>query len=133
MTSAETIEAFCAGILQIVNANPNIEDESAKANLVNFGASSLDIMVNIRFKVEDAFGELRTKQAFLLEVIRLAENMNVGFAFPSTSLYVESTPEHPYAASGTNDPELLKKDIERFGPSGDLSRTSGTGVFPDTR
>ncbi len=132
-TPAETIEAFCAGILQIVYANPNIEDESAKANLVNFGASSLDIMVNIRFKVEDAFGELRAKQAFLLEVIRLAEKMEVGFAFPSTSLYVESTPEHPYPATANTEPESMKKEIERFGPAGDLSRTSGTGVFPDKR
>ena len=132
-TPAETIEAFCAGILQIVYANPSIEDASAKANLVNFGASSLDIMVNIRFVVDDYFGELRAKQAFLLEVIRLAEKMEVGFAFPSTSLYVESTPEHPFPVSGEVAVESMKKEIERFGPAGDLSRSSGTGVFPDSR
>ena len=62
-----------------------IEYESAKANLVNFGASSLDILVNIRLKVADYLEELQVKQAFLLEVIRLAEEMEVGFAFPSTS------------------------------------------------
>ncbi|MGE4620190.1 MAG: mechanosensitive ion channel family protein [Planctomycetota bacterium] len=132
-TPAETIEAFCAGILQIVYANPNIEDESAKANLVNFGASSLDIMVNIRFRVDDYLQELHTKQAFLLEIIRLAENMGVGFAFPSTSLYVEATPEHPFPIESARNTDELKKEIERFGPSGDLSRTTGTGAFPDNR
>ncbi len=54
-------------------------------------------------------------------------------AFPSTSLYLESTPEHPYALAETATSETMKKEIERFGPSGDLSRTAGTGVCPDKR
>jgi len=131
-TPADTIEAFCAGILKIVEANPHIEYASAKASLVNFGASSLDIQVNIRLIVADYFEELRTKQAFLLEVIRLAELMEVGFAFPSTSLYVESTPENPFHAGTTSLPDL-KAQIEKFGPGGDMARPSGSGDFPDTR
>ncbi|MEE2855883.1 MAG: mechanosensitive ion channel family protein [Planctomycetota bacterium] len=132
-TPADTIEALCAGILKIVEANPDIEYESAKANLVNFGASSLDIMVNIRLRVADYFGELRAKQAFLLEVIRLAEEMGVGFAFPSTSLYLESTPENQYSLPPAASLDQLKQQIDRFGPGGELSRSSGSGEFPDQR
>ncbi len=131
-TPADTIEAFCSGIIKIVEANPHIEYDSAKASLVNFGASSLDILVNIRFMVADYSEELRTKQSFLLEVIRLAELMEVGFAFPSTSLYVESTPENPFHGGSTSLPDL-KAQIEKFGPGGDMARPSGSGEFPDKR
>ena len=131
-TPADTIEGFCAGILGIVESNPHIEYESAKANLVNFGASSLDILVNIRLVVADYLEELQVKQAFLLEVIRLAEEMEVGFAFPSTSLYLESTPEKPFLAEKSSISQL-KTQIEKFGPGGSQARTEGSGEFPDSR
>lgn len=131
-TPADTIEGFCAGILGIVESNPHIEYESAKANLVNFGASSLDILVNIRLIVADYLEELQVKQAFLLEVIRLAEEMEVGFAFPSTSLYLESTPEKPFLTEKSSISQL-KTQIEKFGPGGSQTRTKGSGEFPDSR
>ncbi|MDE0960196.1 MAG: mechanosensitive ion channel [Planctomycetota bacterium] len=131
-TPADTIEAFCAGILGVVEVNPHIEYESAKASLVNFGASSLDIQVNIRLMVANYLEELQVKQAFLLEVIRLAEEMGVGFAFPSTSLYVESTPEKPFQSESASSSKL-KSQIEKFGPGGELARPDGSGKFPDSR
>jgi len=131
-TPADTIEGFCAGILGIVESNPHIEYESAKANLVNFGASSLDILVNIRLVVANYLEELQVKQAFLLEVIRLAEEMEVGFAFPSTSLYLESTPEKPFLTEKSSISEL-KAQIDKFGPGGSQTRTKGSGEFPDSR
>ena len=96
---------------------------------MDFGASSLDVLVNVRLIVADYTEELQVKQHFLLEVIRLAEELEVGFAFPSTSLYVESTPEHPFPEEKVPSGDQLRQQVEKFGPGGELSRTSGSGNF----
>ena len=128
-TPADKIEAFCEGVKAIAKAQDKIETETVRAALVDFGASSLDVLVNVRMRVADYSEELQVKQQFLLELIRLAEELQVGFAFPSTSLYVESTPEHPYPTENVPTGDQLRKQVEKFGPGGELSRTQGSGAF----
>lgn len=128
-TPADKIEAFCEGVKAIAAAQEKIETDTVRAALVDFGASSLDVLVNVRMVVADYTEELQVKQRFLLEVIRLAEELEVGFAFPSTSLYVESTPEHPFPEEQVPAGEQLRQQVEKFGPGGELSRTSGSGNF----
>ncbi|OUU20671.1 MAG: hypothetical protein CBC13_10390 [Planctomycetia bacterium TMED53] len=128
-TPADKIEAFCEGVKAIAEAQEKIDSETVRAALVDFGASSLDVLVNVRFKVVDYSEELQVKQRFLLEVIRLAEEMEVGFAFPSTSLYVESTPEHPFPAETIPSGDQLRQQVNKFGPGGELSRPEGSGNF----
>ncbi len=128
-TPADKIEAFCEGVKAIAAAQEKIETETVRAALVDFGASSLDVLVNVRLIVADYTEELQVKQRFLLEVIRLAEELEVGFAFPSTSLYVESTPEHPFPEEKVPSGDQLRQQVEKFGPGGELSRTSGSGNF----
>jgi MscS family membrane protein len=128
-TPADKIEAFCEGVKAIAAAQDKIETETVRAALVDFGASSLDVLVNVRMRVADYSEELEVKQSFLLELIRLAEELEVGFAFPSTSLYVESTPEHPFPAENVPAGDQLRQQVEKFGPGGELSRTRGSGNF----
>ena len=128
-TPADKIEAFCEGVKAIAAAQDKIETETVRAALVDFGASSLDVLVNVRMRVADYSEELQVKQHFLLELIRLAEELEVGFAFPSTSLYVESTPEHPFPTEKVPSGEQLRQQVEKFGPDGELSRPQGSGTF----
>ncbi len=128
-TPADKIEAFCEGVKAIAAAQDKIETDTVRAALVNFGASSLDVLVNVRFRVADYSEELQIKQWFLLEVIRLAEELEVGFAFPSTSLYVESTPEHPFPNDTVPPGDQLRQQIAKFGPGGEKSRPQGSGNF----
>lgn len=124
-TPSEKIEAFTAGIHAIAASQNKIETETVRAALVDFGASSLDILVNVRMVVADYPEELRVKQDFLIQVIRLAEELEVGFAFPSTSLYVESTPEHPFPDSVVPSHESLSQQVQKFGPGGERAVSKG--------
>ena len=58
-------------------------------------ASSLDILVYYHLVVADWHDELRARSQNILEFMRLAESIGVSFAFPSQSVYVESTPSEP--------------------------------------
>ena len=54
---------------------------------------SMNILVYAFFEVPDWGAELGARQEFILEILRLAERQGVSFAFPSQSVYLESTPD----------------------------------------
>ncbi len=128
-TPALVIEAFCEGVRGIVRANPRMRQDTAHVYLNDWGASSLNILVVVFFEVPDFGAELRERQNFMLEVIRLAERLGVGFAFPTTTLQVESTPEHPLPAPRARPAGELDSMQREFGPGGAAARPAGTPEF----
>lgn len=87
-TPPEKIEAFCAGIREIVKLHPYTRKDYYHIWLNNFGPHSLDILVYMFFECPDWSIELREKHRFMLDVIRLADRMGVEFAFPTQTLHV---------------------------------------------
>jgi MscS family membrane protein len=133
-TPPQRIEAFCHGIRQIVRTNTNMRQDYFEVYLHNWGPSSLDILVYVFFVVPDWDAELRERQNFMIEVIRLARELNVGFAFPTRTLELEATPEHPAKAQQRRTADELAEVTERFTGEGDLARPSGTPRFlPERR
>lgn len=128
-TPAAKIEAFCAGVREIVKANDRMRQDYYLVHLNGFGASSLDILVYVFFEVPDWGDELQARQDFMLEIIRLAEDLGVGFAFPSQSLYLEGTPEKPFPAQESPGTEKLQQIISSYGTSGSRARPRGTEEF----
>ncbi len=57
----------------------------------NFGESSLDILVLFHFNVDDYGVELKEREAMLLQVIDLANDLGGEFAFPTRTLHVETS------------------------------------------
>lgn len=98
-TPPEKIEAFCAGIREIVKLHPYTRKDSYHVWLNNFGPHSLDIMVYIFFECPDWAIELREKHRFMLDIVRLADRLGVEFAFPTQTLHVAqidpSAEHHP--------------------------------------
>jgi MscS family membrane protein len=88
------------GIIQEISAylhtNPEFETDPQKTKtfvfLDTFGASSIDIMLYC-FTKTTAWGEwLAVKEALAYKIKEIVEGHGTAFAFPSTSLYVESLP-----------------------------------------
>jgi MscS family membrane protein len=129
-TPSTRIEAFCEGIRQIVRANERMRQDYAMVYLNDFGGSALEVLVYVFFDVPDWEQELRARQDFMLEIIRLAEHLGVGFAFPTTTIHLESTPERPLPPPGIRSGEELRREAERFGPQGDLAHPEGSAAFP---
>lgn len=108
-TPPEKIEAFCAGIREIIKLHPYTRKDYYHVWLNAFGPHSLDVLVYMFFECPDWSIELREKHRFMLDVIRLADRMGVEFAFPTQTLHVaqlDPTAEH-------NPADIPDADVER--------------------
>ena len=129
-TSAEKIEAFIEGIKNIIIANPTTRKETFQVTLNDFGASSLNILLNFFVTVPTWAEELVERQRIFLEIIRLARTLGVEFAFPTQTVHIETTPEHPTPRrGGPTSPEEMRQLAKEFSQGGSLSRPRGLGLF----
>lgn len=94
-TPPDRIEAFIEGLKKIINDHPQLSHEPVYVHLNDFAASSIDILFRCYIEVLTFAEELQVREQVLFSVLRLAKELGVSFAFPSTSLYVESLPERP--------------------------------------
>ena len=92
-TPSETIEAFVEGIKDIIRNHPTTRKDYFHVVFNDFGAHSLDILVYFFLLAPDWSRELVERQKVLLQIVRLAEELGVRFAFPTQTLHVESVPE----------------------------------------
>ncbi len=100
-TPVEKIEAFCEGIRQIIIKQPHTRKDYFNVYLTEMGASSLNIILYLFWKVDDYAEELTQKHRLLVDIIRLAKNLGIDFAFPTQTLHVFN--EEKYEVESLND------------------------------
>lgn len=93
-TPPTLIEKFVEGLRALNLAHPQTKNDQYHIYLNNMGGSSLDILFMVFFETTDFALNLKLREEMLLSILQLAEAMQVHIAFPSTSVYIESTPEH---------------------------------------
>ncbi len=121
-TPPELIEAFVEGIKKLVEIHPltrNSADYTPynvkpyNVEFVEYGDSSLQILVNVYFKTNDWGEEMHGRHLLHLGILRLAEKLGVGFAFPSQTLYMELFPEKkPAYPDYKTDAASVKKAVD---------------------
>ncbi|MCB1876396.1 MAG: mechanosensitive ion channel family protein [Chromatiales bacterium] len=89
-TPPEKVDAFCEGIRELVRQHPNTRKDYYQVFLNDFGSASLDVLVYIFFRTPDWGAELRARHDFLLDVLRLARQQGVRFAYPTQTLYLQN-------------------------------------------
>ncbi|MDP6541788.1 MAG: mechanosensitive ion channel family protein [Phycisphaerales bacterium] len=87
-TPPENIAAFCEGIRELLRIHPYTRKDYYQVWLNEFAGSSLDILVYVFWKTPDWPTELRERHRFMLDIIRLAGELGVEFAFPTRTLYL---------------------------------------------
>jgi MscS family membrane protein len=87
-TSPEKIEAFCAGIRHLVERHPHMRKDYYQVYFNQYGADSLGILVYVFWTTPDWATELKERHRFLLDILRLAKQLGVEFAFPTQTLYL---------------------------------------------
>lgn len=92
-TSPDKIEEFVARVKAIIAAHPKVRPEGNEVHFNGMSASSLDVLMVLFYEVDTWTDELATTQDILLSVLRMAEEIGVSFAFPSTSVYIEQPPQ----------------------------------------
>jgi MscS family membrane protein len=92
-TTPNQMRTAVEGIRSMLREHPAIDQEFFLVNFTDFGASSLDIMVYC-FTTTTMWGEyLDARQDVCLKIMDILEGMELDFAFPSQSLYLEKLPE----------------------------------------
>jgi MscS family membrane protein len=94
-TPPETIEAFCEGIRELIRRSPITRKEGFEVWANEFGASAIEIVVAVYFPAPTWSAELEARHRLLLDVMRLAERLDMSFAFPTRTLHVLRPGESP--------------------------------------
>lgn len=125
-STPDQIQAFVEGVRAVIQAHPDTRKDYFEVHFVGFGESSLNIMMYCFVKVDSWSDELRAKQQLFLEIVRLAHDLKVEFAFPTRTLHIESQ------ANATDrsfppppETDAMVATVEGFGPGGNLSRPGG--------
>ena len=92
-TPPELIEAFVKGVREIVIAHPETRSDSYNVEFSGFGDSALLVMVNVYFKSLAWGTEQSSKHRLHMAIVKLAKELGVDFAFPSSTVMIENFPE----------------------------------------
>lgn len=129
-TPPEKIEAFVEGVKNIIKANPATKKDAIQVAFNRYGDFSLQIIVVFFLKVDSWGDELIERQNIYNDILRLAREIGVEFAFPTQTLHMESFPEKkPTRIQEVKPIEELKLRAKEFGPDGKFSHPMGLGIF----
>jgi len=117
-TKPDQLQAFVEGIRAIIQANPGMRQDYYIVEFHGFGATSLDILVYCFIDAEDWNEELRTRHVLNLDIMRLAESLQVEFAFPTQTLHIARMPGQPQQLPEIPDRTDLRDVVNSFGPGG---------------
>ena len=114
-TPPELIEAFVKGVREIVIAHPETRSDSYNVEFTGFGDSALLVMVNVYFK-SLAWGiEQSSKHRLHIAIVKLAKELGVDFAFPSTTVTIENFPEKKgLSPKYDTDPQRITNSINKI-------------------
>ena len=114
-TPPDLIEAFMEGIKEVIQLHPETRSQSYNVEFTSFEDFSLNIMVNVYFKSPDWGMEQASKNLLHLAILRLAAKLGVEFAFPSSTLMVETLPgQESLAAQYKMSKEDMNKSIKEL-------------------
>jgi MscS family membrane protein len=130
-TPPEKLQAFLEGIRAIIQALPGMRKDYYMVEFQEYGDFALKILVYCFMDVPDWSAELRTRTFLNLEILRLARQLEVSFAFPTQTLHVETMPDAdavPRLPRPVPPPTELAKVVQAFAPGGALARPQGVEI-----
>ena len=113
-TPPDRIEAFCEGIRELILSYPNTRKDKYNVDTYELGDSSIDILLNCFFLVPDYTAESKARSVLILDILRLAAQMEVEMAYPTQTLYTTARLEPNYIKGPETTPKeavLLADDI----------------------
>lgn len=111
-TPPETIEAFCEGVRELVRQHEYTRKDGFHVYLNSFSASSLDILFYIFFDCPDWSVELQSKQRLGLDILRLARELDVEFAFPTQTIHMARDQNSAEVPEAADYPAEIRQGLE---------------------
>ena len=127
-TPPDKIDAFCEGVRELVRQHPYMRKDYFHVYFNGYADSALEILVYVFWETPEWSTELRERHRFLLDILRLARDLGVEFAYPTQTLYMKNESE---------DLELKEESTQKeaFEKGRDLAKriveeSTGLGVKP---
>ena len=102
-TPPEKLLAFTEGIRELVRQHPYTRKDYYQVWCNDFGDSSLNILLYVFHEVPDWSTELRERERLFVDIVRLADQLGVEFAFPTRTVHLY-TEEHKEAVPALDIP-----------------------------
>jgi len=87
-TNAEQIKNIVKDIQDLIDGHP-MTNQDGRVRFMDFGASSLDIMIVFYVSSSDWDDFINTKENINYDIMSIVKKHNSSFAFPSSSVYIE--------------------------------------------
>ena len=91
-TTPSQIDAFVAGVKQILEQADKVRDDGQEVHFQGFGDSALEFLLQFFISTLEWGEELSIRHQVFLDIMKLAERVGVSFAFPTQSIHIESMP-----------------------------------------
>ncbi len=132
-TTPEKIDAFCAGIRELIQLHPYMRKDYYQVYFNQYNAASLDILVYVFWQTPDWNTELRERHRFLLDILRLAKQLDVEFAYPTQTLYLKQDNDVAGNNLSAFQPAMSENEAMAMGQqqaNAIVDATLGKGVKP---
>jgi MscS family membrane protein len=125
-TPHEKIDAFCEGIRALIRLHPYMRKDYYQVYFNQYNAASLDILVYVFWETPDWNMELRERHRFLLDILRLAKQIGVEFAYPTQTLHIKQDQGTTEPLAGQFNPAMTEADAFAIGRKEAESIVEGT-------
>lgn len=86
----DQVESFVSRVKEYLKDHPDTWTEKTQVAFNDYGPSSLNVLLYFFIAAPDWGEELRIRQEILLEVMRIAQNTGVHFAFPTQTMILDT-------------------------------------------
>ena len=117
-TAPDRIQAFVEGVRALLRDKPEFRQDYYTVEFSEFGAHSLDIILQCFISAATWNEEMRARHILNLDIMRLAARLKVEFAFPTQTLHVIELPGQAPAAQALPARDELAAAVDDFGPQG---------------
>ncbi|MBC7712547.1 MAG: mechanosensitive ion channel family protein [Rhizobacter sp.] len=92
-TPVEKLEEYCERLRYLCKIHPLIEPQAAQVYINDVTDKSINILFNIFFKTSQGDVELSERHKMIVEILKIAQEVGVKFAYPSNMVVLEKTDE----------------------------------------
>jgi len=111
-TPPERVDAFCDGIRELIERHPYTRKDYFHVYFNGFGAASLEILLYVFFETPDWATELRERHRLAVDILRLAHELGVEFAFQTQTVYLREEPWSNPELAGSDYPTATRSQSE---------------------
>lgn len=87
-TPLDRLAAFRDGVQDLIRRQPRTRKDRFEVAVHDLAASAVEVLVNVYFEVADYHQELEARDALILDVLRLAEDLHVELAYPTQTIHL---------------------------------------------